>query len=50
MYQGDANLINTETARFLKVTREDIRRVARAYYTMDNRVTLYWVPGEKPAK
>lgn len=50
MYQGDANLINTETERFLKVSREDIRRVAKAYYTMDNRVTLYWIPGEKASK
>ncbi len=50
MYQGDANLINTETERFMQVTREDIRRVAKEYYTLDNRVTLYWIPGEKPAK
>lgn len=48
MYQGDANLINTETDRYLAVTREDIRRVAREYFTKDNRVTLYWVPGEAP--
>jgi len=46
MYQGDANLINTETDRYRKVTREDIRRVAKQYFTLDNRVTLYWVPGE----
>ena len=49
MYQGDANLINTETERYQKVTREDIQRVARAYFTPKNRVTLYWVPGEKPS-
>ena len=47
MYQGDANLINTETERFLAVTREDIRRVAQEYYTKDNRVVLYWIPGEQ---
>ncbi len=50
MYQGDANLINTEVERYMAVTREDIRRVAKAYYTKDNRVTLYWMPGEKPTK
>jgi predicted Zn-dependent peptidase len=50
MYQGDANLINTETERYMKVTREDIRRVAKTYYTLANRVTLYWVPGAKPSK
>ncbi len=50
MYQGDANLINTETEKYMAVTREDIRRVAREYYKKDNRVTLYWMPGEKPSK
>lgn len=46
MYQGDANLINTEIDKYRAVTREDIRRVAKEYYTPDNRVTLYWLPGE----
>jgi len=50
MYQGDANLINTETERYLKVTREDIKRVANKYYSKKNRVLLYWMPGEKPSK
>ncbi|NJB86375.1 putative Zn-dependent peptidase [Lewinella marina] len=44
MFLGDANLINTETQRYLDVTKEDIRRVAREYYTNDNRVVLYWLP------
>ncbi|PPK88302.1 putative Zn-dependent peptidase [Neolewinella xylanilytica] len=44
MFLGDANLINTETDRYLAVTKEDIRRVAREYYTDDNRVLLYWLP------
>ena len=50
MYQGDANLINTETQRYLAVTREDIMRVAKKYYQPNNRVTLFWLPGEKPSK
>lgn len=50
MYQGDANLINTEVEKYRAVTREDIRRVAREYYKPSNRVTLYWIPGEKPSK
>lgn len=43
MYFGDANLINTEIERYMKVTREDIRRVAQQYYTPDNRVVLYYL-------
>ena len=44
MFLGDANLINTETDRLLAVTREDIQRVARQYFTPENRVLLYWLP------
>lgn len=50
MYQGDANLINTEVDKYNAVTREDIRRVAKQYYMPSNRVTLYWIPGEKPSR
>lgn len=44
MYYGDANLINTEIDRYMKVTREDIREAARKYYRKDNRVVLYYLP------
>ncbi|MBB4079230.1 putative Zn-dependent peptidase [Lewinella aquimaris] len=44
MFLDDANLINTETQRFMDVTKEDIRRVAREYYTPQNRIVLYWLP------
>ena len=44
MFLGDANLINTETDRYLAVTKEDIRRVAQEYYTPENRVVIYWLP------
>jgi predicted Zn-dependent peptidase len=44
MYYGDANLINTELQRFLAVTKEDIRRVAKKYYTKDNRVVMHYLP------
>lgn len=43
-YYGNTNLINTEIENIRKVTREDIRRVAREYFTPDNRVLLYYLP------
>lgn len=43
-YFGDANLINTEIDRYMKVTREDIQRVAKKYFTKNNRVVLYYLP------
>ncbi len=44
MFYGDANLINTELERYLRVTREDIRRVAREYLDPNQRVVLYYLP------
>jgi len=46
MYYGDANLINTELERYLKVTKEDIQRVAKEYFVPSNRVVLYYLPKE----
>jgi len=47
VYYGDANLINTELDRFMKVTREDIKRVANEYFRNTNRVVLYYFPKSK---
>jgi predicted Zn-dependent peptidase len=44
MYFGDANLINTELDRYLKVTKEDIQRVAKKYFVKENSITLYYLP------
>lgn len=44
VYYGDANLINTEIDRYMKVTREDIQRVAIEYFRIDNRVVLHYLP------
>jgi len=44
MYFGDTNLINTELDRYLKVTKEDIMRVAKEYYHKNNRVVLHYLP------
>lgn len=47
MYYGDANLINTEIERYRKVTREDLRRVAKQYFNKNNRVVLHYLPKPK---
>lgn len=44
MYFGDSNLINTELKRYMKVTKEDIQRVAKKYFVPSNRVSLYYLP------
>ena len=43
MYFGDPNLINTEIQKYLKVTKEDLKRVANKYLTKENRVVLYYL-------
>jgi len=48
MYFGDAELINTEVDRYLTVTPADIQRVAKTYYTPEQRVTLYFL--QQPAQ
>jgi len=50
IYYGDANLINTEIDRYMKVTREDIQRVAKEYFRKDNRVVLHYLPKPKEEK
>jgi zinc protease len=40
----DAGLINTEIAKYRKVTVEDIKRVAQKYLTSNNRVILHYLP------
>lgn len=47
VYYGDANRVNSLLSNYLKVTREDILRVANTYLTQDNRVILYYLPKEK---
>ena len=47
----DPELVNTELQRFLNVTPEDIRRVARKYFVQDNKTLVEVYPkkdgGEK---
>jgi predicted Zn-dependent peptidase len=47
VYFGSANLVNNELQNYLKVTREDIQRVAQKYLTQDTRVILHYLPKEK---
>lgn len=44
MFFGDANLINTEIDRYMAVSKEDIRRVAKKYFHKGNRVVLHYLP------
>jgi len=44
LYFGNTNLINTEIEKYMKVTREDIKRVANEYFKDTNRVVLYYMP------
>ena len=49
VYFGEANLINTEINRYMKVTKEEIRKVAQKYLTNENRVVLYYLPKAQQA-
>ncbi|MGV3640826.1 MAG: M16 family metallopeptidase [Adhaeribacter sp.] len=41
---GDANLINTELQQYLRVTKDDLNRVANQYLKKENRVVLHYLP------
>jgi zinc protease len=44
VYYGSADRVNTLLNNYLKVTREDIQRVAKKYLTQDARVILHYLP------
>jgi zinc protease len=46
----NTNAINTELGRLMKVTKEDIKRVADKYLTDKNRLVLYYLPKQKGVK
>jgi predicted Zn-dependent peptidase len=49
-FYGDANLINTEIAKYLAVTPENIIEVAKKYLVPENRVVLYYLPKTQEPK
>lgn len=47
LFFGDCGLINSEINKYMAVTKEDIRRVAKHYLTRTNRAVLYYLPKAK---
>jgi len=42
--QKDANLINTEIEKYLKVSADDIKRVAQKYLNHETNFVLHYKP------
>ncbi|MCB0697038.1 MAG: insulinase family protein [Chitinophagaceae bacterium] len=49
-YFHDANLINTELDHYTKITKEDLKRVAKKYFTKENRLVVYYLPKSEQKK
>lgn len=47
MFHKNTNYVNTELDGYMKVTKEDIKRVANKYLVKENRVTLFYLPKKK---
>ncbi len=47
VYYGNANRVNILLDNYMKVTKEDIQRVANKYLTQEARVILNYLPKEK---
>ena len=48
MYLGTPEAVNTDLARYMRVTRDDIQRVAREYLRRDNSTVILIKPPEGP--
>ncbi len=44
VYLGDANLINKELDRYMKLTAADMQAAAKKYFAKTNRTVLYYLP------
>jgi zinc protease len=49
-FLGDAGLINTELERYKKISKEDLKRVAKKYFTKENRLVVYYLPKSEQKK
>lgn len=49
-YFGDADLINTELEKYTKLTKEDLKRVAKKYFSKENRLVVYYLPKSEQKK
>jgi predicted Zn-dependent peptidase len=49
-YFGDPGLVNEQTARYQRVTAEQVSTLAREMLAEDNRVSLVYVPAESTAE
>jgi zinc protease len=47
MFQKNTNYLNTELENYMKVTKDDIKRVANKYLVKENRVVLFYLPKKK---
>ncbi|RNI23609.1 M16 family metallopeptidase [Rufibacter latericius] len=47
---GNTNLINTELDKILAVTKDDLTRVAKKYFTKENRAVLHYLPKASQAR
>ena len=44
LFYNNTNLINTEIKKYRRITKKDIKRVAKKYLNKNNRVLLYYYP------
>lgn len=49
-FLGDADLINTELEKYTKITKDDLKRVAKKYLTKENRLVVYYLPKSQEKK
>ncbi len=46
-FYGNAGVINTEYNKILAITKEDIQRVAKKYFTLDKKIILNYLPPKR---